>query len=412
MVYITREIEKKVFDWLNEREIIAIRGPRQSGKTTLLKRIEEYLKKSGTNENNISYITFEDDLMRIEFEKNPKNFIKTFLTSSSSKHFFLLDEIQYISNPGKKLKLIFDTFDNVKLIITGSSSFELLNLGSFLVGRVIFFDLYPFSFLEFLRSKGKRYEKIYYETRINWNKKYQKIKKPVFLEELNMLLREYLTFGSFPRIVTEEEKGKKIELLRNLFTTFIEKDIVTKYGFKYRDKVVSLLKVLASMVSGIVKYEELSSHSGLKYHEIKEILPLLEDSFVISVIRPYFKNLRSELRKNPKIYFVDYGILNLLDGNIENPMFSKLYENFICNEIKRCCELKYWRTTTKTEVDFVIDKNPPIPIEVKTTPKITRSLKSFMLHYNTKVGFVANLNEVYEKRLDNLEIKVVPFVCF
>lgn len=409
MVYIPRDIEGKVIEWIDEREILAIRGPRQSGKTTLLKRIQEYLKSKGIDENKICYISFEDDLTRLKFEENPKEFIDSYLVSKK-KHYFLFDEVQYVNNTGKKLKLIFDSYDNVKLIITGSSSFDLLNLGSLLVGRIIFFELYPFSFPEFLRAKGERYEKIYKGVKIDWDNLEKKLKNTIFIDELNNLLKEYVTYGSFPRIVLEENKAKKKELLKNLFITYVEKDVVGKYGIKHRDKVVNLLKVLASMITSTIKYEELSIHSGLKYYEIKEILPLLEDSFIISVTKPYFKNLRNELRKNPKIYFIDYGIKNYLDGTLDNPVFGQLYENFVHNKLMRQFAVKYWRTTSKAEVDFVIDFKSPIPVEVKTKAKITMSFRSFINHYKPKIGIIANLSDVDERKVNECHVKMVPFV--
>ena len=155
----------------------------------------------------IHYVNFEDDLAKLKFEENPKEFIE-FHILSKRKHYFLLDEVQYVKDIGKKLKLIFDSFENVKLIITGSSSFDMINLGPYLVGRVIFFTLYPFSFLEFLRSKGERYEKLYERIKVDFGKRI-KPEKTIFLDELNKLLHEYLTFGSYPRVVLERSKEKK-----------------------------------------------------------------------------------------------------------------------------------------------------------------------------------------------------------
>lgn len=403
--YIERNIEKDIVSWLNAREIIAIRGPRQSGKTTMLNRLREILKNKKTKEERIHFINFEDSIIRIEFEKNPKEFIKSYLVDG--KNYFLMDEVQYINDVGKKLKLIFDIFDNTKLIITGSSSFDMTNLGEYLVGRVLFFDLYPFSFLEFLRAKNKRLERIYKQIRINFYKKII-LKKSIFLEELNTLLHEYLTFGSYPRIVLENNQKKKKELLKNLFLNYIEKDIASLYGKKYRDKAVKLLKVLASCES-IIKYETLTT-SGLKYHEVREILSLLQDSFVIFILKPFYKNLISELRKNPKIYFVDYGIRNQLLENFENINFDFLYENFIHNELKRKHKINYWRTTSKTEIDFIV--NEKIPIEVKIKPKITRSLRSFINKYKTEKAFIANLNAIDKKKINNCNIYFLPFVYF
>ncbi len=412
MVYIKRELEKDVEKWLEDREILAIRGPRQSGKTTLLMRIEEVLKSRGIDGERIHYINFEDDIIRMKFEGNPREFMEFYLTSGK-RHYFLMDEIQYVKDVGKKLKLLFDSLSNTKLVITGSSSFDLTNLGSYLVGRVVFFNLYPFSFLEFLRTKGKKYENLYSKLRIDFESKKLKSKKTVFLNDLNKLLKEYLKFGSYPRIVLENSPEKKKELLKNMFTTYIEKDIVSLHGTRYRENVIKLLKAAAIVSGDVINYETLAVNAGLKNHEVRSILPLLEDSFVVFIVRPYHKNLMNELRKNPKIYFVDYGIRNYLAGNFENAVFDSLYENFIHNELKRFYNIRYWRTRAKTEVDFIMErKKEIIPIEVKITPKITRSFRSFISHYNPKRAVIANMNATGKKRVDGSEVFFVPFVYF
>jgi len=410
MVYIERDIEKELEKWLDSREIIAIRGPRQSGKTTVLIRTKDILKNKGVEEERIHYISFEDDLTRLKFEEGVKEFIEFYLTSDK-KHYFLLDEVQYIKDVGKKLKLVFDSFSNAKLIITGSSSFDLTNLGSYLVGRIIFFNLYPFSFSEFLKTKDKKYQNLYTKLKIDLASEETDFEETVFLDELNKLLHEYLTYGSYPRIVLEKDISKKKELLKNLFITYVEKDIVAMYGIKYREKVVKLLKAIALISGNVINYETLSVHSGLKYHEVRDILPLLEDSFVIFIVKPFYKNLMNELRKNPKIYYVDYGMKNYLLGNFENLIFDNLYENFIHNELKRSYQVRYWRTTAKTEVDFVIEyKKNIIPIEVKIKPKITRSFRSFIQHYQPTKAFVMDLNTVDKTKVDNCDVFILPFV--
>ena len=409
MVYIKREIERELIKWLESREIIAIRGARQSGKTTLLMRIKEILNNNNVDDDRIHYISFEDDIIRLKFEENVKEFIEFHLTSKK-KHYFLLDEVQYIKDAGKKLKLIFDSFSNIKIFITGSSSFDLTNLGSYLVGRIIFFNLYPFSFGEFLKSKDEKYEKLYRKIKVDLRKEIT-IEKTVFLDELNKLLHEYLTYGSYPRIVLEKNQDKKKELLRNLFITYVEKDIVGMYGIKYREKVVKLLKTIAYTSGNVINYETLSTNSNLKYHNVREILPLLEDSFVISIVRPFHKNLMNELRKNPKIYFLDYGIRNYLLENFDNIRFDYLYETFVHNELKRSYQVKYWRTTAKTEVDFVVlYKDKIVPLEVKIKPKITRSFRSFIQHYSPDKALILNLNILDKKNIDNCNIFMLPFV--
>jgi predicted AAA+ superfamily ATPase len=402
VVYIQREIEKDLEKWLDEREILAIRGARQAGKTTLLMRIREKLLNKGVSDKNIIYLSFEDDLSRISFEENPKKFVSSYF--GKEKVYFLLDEVQYVKEIGRKLKLIFDSFANTKIIITGSSSFDLTNLGKYLVGRVIFFDLHLFSFLEFLRAKGERYEKIYSEYKFDLKEK--RIEKNPFLEELNALLKEYLTYGSYPRVVLADI-DKKNELLKNIFITYIEKDIVALHGNTHRDEIIKLLQILAS-TKGLIKYESLLSDSKLKFNELKQILSILQDSFAIAIVRPFHKNLITELKKNPKIYFVDYGIRNYLSNSID---FGILYENFVYNEMARKHEVKYWRTTAKTEIDFIIQNNNLVAAEVKTTSKITRALRSFIETYKINLALIFNLNKISKDKINSCDVISLPFVC-
>lgn len=406
MAYVKRELEHKLLGWLDEREIIAIRGPRQCGKTTLLNRLREILEERGVDEKDIRYISFEDDLARMEFEKDPKEFISSHI--SGKKTFFLMDEVQNVKDVGKKLKAVFDGFANIKIIMTGSSSFDLTNIGKYLVGRVLFFDLMPFSFLEFLRAKNERYERIYKGVKVDVIKPVAK--ETVFLEELNKLLHEYLTFGAYPRAVLASGQEKKKEILKGLFTTYVEKDIVSVYGARNRDKTIMLLKTLSDRVGGMLNYEEISRTLGIKYREVGEIMQVLKDSFVVSLARPFHKNLSSELRKNPKVYFVDVGMRNYLANRIENPDFGALYENFIYNQLRMEHKVNYWRTTAKTEIDFVVDEK--IPVEVKTSAKKSRALLGFIRAYKPGHALIPNLKAVGRKKADGCKIIEVPIAYF
>ena len=412
MIYIEREIESSIIKWLDTKEILIIRGSRQSGKTTLLNRLKEMLISKGVGKENIHYLTFEDVVLRMKFEENPKEFIEFYASGKGKKkNYFLLDEVQYIQDIGQKLKLVFDLFSEIKIIISGSSSFDLTTLGEYLVGRAIFFDLYPFSFAEFLKTKGKNYEQLYNKIKIDITKKTIQIKKTIFIDDLNKLLQEYLTFGSYPRVVLEKDVAKKKELLKNLFITYIEKDIVARYGIKYREETVKLMKALASSTGNVTNYETLTIHSGLKYNEVRKILPILEDSFVITLLKPFYKNLLHELRKNPKIYFIDFGFRNYLLERFEQIDYDYLYENFVLNELKRKNKIFYWRTTSKAEVDFIIEgKNEIIPIEIKTTPKITRSFRSFIQHYKPDKAFIINTKIIGITKINNCTIYKIPLV--
>ncbi|MEW6528414.1 MAG: ATP-binding protein [Candidatus Micrarchaeota archaeon] len=388
MEYVPRNAESEIEKWLDDKEIILIRGPRQSGKTTLLYKIRETLLKRGINENDIVMVTFEDDLERMKFEKNPKEVIGFHQTK---KTWFLFDEIQYVNNIGKILKLLYDIYPNAKFIVTGSSSFDLIELGKYLVGRVVFVDVLPFDFLEFLRAKSPKHEKKLVELRAKiWSGK--KV-ETAFLEEFNSFLRDYLRYGAYPRIVLEEDQSKKVQLLKTLFSNYVEKDVVARFGNKYREPAILLLKTLAASVGNPVKYETLSQQSGVSYNEVKSMLPLLQDALVIGIIKPFYKNISTEIRKNPKVYFLDNGFRNNLLGDFSGNITGQALENFVYCQLISKGKINYWRTTSGGELDFIVG-DLEIAVEVKKAGKTSKSFTNFLCKYAPKKTFIVSLDEL------------------
>lgn len=402
-MYVKRQIEDEIEKWIDAPEIIAIRGPRQSGKTTLVEHIKELISKKNKN---IHFISFESPLDRDKFEKDPEQYIKSYM--KEGKNFFLFDEVQYVKEAGKILKFLFDKYKNIKFIITGSSTLDLNKVGSYLVGRVIFFELRTFSFEEFLRAKNERMYTHYLENKINYQN--PKITKSIFIDDLNKYLREYIKFGGYPRVVLEEDEDKKKTLLKNIFTTYVEKDIVNLYGINNKDKIISAVKFLSSTIGNIIKYEKFCDITSLHNKEAKEILSILENTYIIKRISSFHKNLVTELRKNPKIYFLDFGMRNIIVDKFEflDEEFGHLIENFMANIIK---DPKFWRTTSKAEVDFIAEsKGEIIPIEVKQRAKMTTSFRSFINSYSPKIGVIVNMNESGKEKINGTEVYFVP-IC-
>jgi len=196
-----------------------------------------------------------------------------------------------------------------------------------------------------------------------------------------------------------------------LFLTYIEKDIVKVYGIKYKQRIIDLIRVLSSLNASIVNYNEICSITNFYYKELKEVIGILEDTYIIKVIKPFHKNLVSEVRKNPKIYFIDTGLRNFITGRFDfsEEEFGKLLETYVLNQLRE--EVKYWRTTAKAEVDFVLI-NRTIPIEVKVNYKITRAIRSFISKYKPENAFIINLNSFHKTKINNTIIFIVPASLF
>lgn len=368
-IYIKRDLEELIKKYLPKPEIIAITGPRQSGKTTLIKHIFSNLQDA-------NYISFDDfEILRL-FTEDIKSFANLYV--KKYKYLFI-DEFQYAINGGKNLKYIFENF-KTKLIITGSSIIELKEEAiKFLTGRIFIFTLYPLSFSEFLCYKNENlYKEIYNELHeqfinsIKNNNEFKANISNITIKEINKYLFEFIIFGGFPRVVLSEDEEEKKMVLKNIYSTYILKEIKEILHIEEDFKLEKLIKAFATQIGSIISYNELLSTTGFNYNNLIKYINLLEKTFICSIIRPYFRNKRTELVKSPKIYFIDTGFRNVSLNNflfIENRNDTgALYENFVVSELlKENFNMNFWRTKSGAEVDFVTEINGNLnAIEIKT----------------------------------------------
>ena len=392
MDYLPRKIEKKLERWINREEIILIKGPRQSGKTTFLKHLEE--RYGG------EYISLEIEEYAEAIKKDPISFAKRFL----NKKFLYIDEAQYVKDIGKYLKIIQDNFKGkLKLIVTGSGSFEVKeNLGKYLVGRAVYFELLPLTFEEFLLWKRENLYSLYKEyNSLFW--KFLKdeevlLRSPIFEKEFIELLEEFIIFGGFPAIVKEKDIQIKVELLKNLIQTYLEKDVFFFLNVRQLHKFKNFLKSLALNIGNIIEISSFSREFKMDFRTVEEYLNILIYTYIIELLLPFHKSLITELKKSKKLYFIDTGLRNALINNFVS--FSErsdrgfLLENSVLSELRKNeLETKYWRTAGKAEIDFIVFlENKTIPLEVKITPKIEKSLYSFIRTYKPERAVIINLN--------------------
>jgi len=408
---VLRDLIYSLKPFLKRKEFISITGPRQCGKTTLLGLIKDCLvKEFKVNPKLIQIITFEDRRLLMQFEKDPLSFIRSYLPQDlTSKFYLMIDEFQYAQEGGQKLKLIYDTISNIKIIITGSSSLEIkAKVGKFMVGRILNFYLYPFNFKEYLRAINPRLERVYTQNNekiLAWISARKKFKirsgRDLFGEELNQLYEDFCIWGGYPAVVLAKTEIERKKLLGDIYNSYILKDIKTLLELTTEKNLFLLSQYLATQIGNIIVYQNLSQVSGLDYRKLKSHLNILEETFICKEIRPFFKNRQKELSKNPKIFFLDLGFRNSLLENtnrldkrsdsgaiIENVCFVRLNELF--GGINK---INFWRTKVGAEVDFILFlKDNLIPIEVKyssfNTEKIDRSFLSFITTFQPKHGLI------------------------
>jgi len=408
-MYIKRELEDKIRKYLAKPEILAVVGARQSGKTTLLKKIFKSLKRA-------VYIDFEDrDILEL-FNNDIKSFYNLYARDA---RYLFIDEFQYAKEGGQKLKYLYDTY-KVKIIISGSSVLDLTHQAiRYLVGRIFIFHLFPFSFREYMSYRQPLlYERIYFDIKKKMDGYlYSKRKSPPgisreVIKKIGKYYQEYAVFGGYPRVVVAKNREEKITVLRNIYNTYFLREIRDILQLSTEEELQKLIKALSVQVGSMVVYNELGQVASLNYSSLMKHLNILEKTFVIKKILPFYKNKRIEIAKSPKIYFLDNGFRNIAMGNFqmleERVDRGNLNENFVAGQLlKREHNINYWRTKSNAEVDFVVEEEGrSVVVEVKSTlnsNKVGKALVSFKEKYSPyRTVVVSENHSFFDKQRDVL----------
>ena len=348
-----RKIVDKIIKYLKSREIVIIYGARQVGKTSVLRYlIENHIKK------NVFYFDLEMPNLLELCDQGAESVFKYLIQKGAdekNKIFLIIDEIQYMDDPTKLLKIMHDHYPTIKLIVSGSSTFEIKKkFKESLAGRTINFELYPLSFEEFLVFKGKKY-------------KLDKENTKAVNEELVKLAEEQILFGGYPKIVLEKSEEKKLAYLGQIISTYVRKDIRDIGNIRNISAFNKLIELLASQSGQLLNVLEISNTLKINRETVLEYLDLLENTFIIKRVTPFHKNLRSEISKNPKIFFLDTGMMHLLWlKEFPKVILGNSFETFVFLELmKSGKKINFWRTTNKQEIDFIVKNKEIYAIEVK-----------------------------------------------
>ncbi|MFZ3066302.1 MAG: ATP-binding protein [Nitrospirota bacterium] len=355
-----RTVIEEINKYLLSDDIIVLHGARQVGKTSILYYLTNHLKNNG----NITYFIDLEDSRFVKILDSGTDGIKRLLReegilpAARKKAFIFIDEIQYLENPSSFLKLTADHHKDVKLIVSGSSSFAIKDkFKDSLVGRTVNFEIFNLSFKEFLLFKQYAYEE---------GKVYTKKKT----DELKALFKEYILYGGYPKIVLTPEIDKKEKYLQQIIDTYVKKDIRDLADVKDIDKFNKLLEALASQSGQQINITELSNTTRIAKQTIEKYLFIMENIYIVKLVRPFSRNIRSELFKLPKIYFYDTGLMQMLWlKGLQKEIIGNVYETGIFAElVKKYTKdvIFYWRTKDKKEIDFILRiKKQLLPIEAK-----------------------------------------------
>ena len=324
----------KIEDKIEAGKVLVIYGARQVGKSSLVRK---YLEKITKVVPALKQLFFNGEDVNVQAIFSSMN-LKTLHEAIGDASLVILDEAQVIRNVGVSLKLLVDTKPNLKIIVTGSSSFELSGqIGEPLVGRMNVINLLPL-----------------------WEREIKDEGLLDYVTGLDFALR----FGRYPAVFKEPIVEKKKEIITNIVNGYLLKDILAFEQVKNSKLILDLLKLLAYQVGNEVSINELATKLSINRNTVSRYLDLLEQNFIIFSLQSFAKNLRNEIRKKEKYYFYDLGIRNALIENFDTTDtrgdIGALWENhMIIERIKRNTytdpykSVYFWRKLSGAEVDFV-----------------------------------------------------------
>ena len=334
MIYLVRELSKLILKKLQPNKVVILYGARRVGKTMLVKEIlanvnEPILRLNGDDIN-------VHDKLSIRSIENYKQILGTC-------KLLYIDEAQKIPEIGLKLKLMIDEIEGLRIIISGSSSFDIhKNDGEPLTGRKYTFTLYTLSENEYTQI----------ENNIN---KMDKI-------------RERLVFGNYPELLHLPDRQDKVDYLNEMISSYLLKDILVYEHIKNSQKIFNLLRLIAFQIGGEVSLQELGIQLGISKNTVEKYLDLLSKVFILHKVEGFSRNLRKEITKNSRWYFLDNGIRNAVIANF-NPLHARndigaLWENYMISERLKYQEYRrissnnyFWRTYEQQEIDWVEERD-------------------------------------------------------
>lgn len=364
---IQRDLYKKIKPYINSPEAIVVTGMRRTGKTTLMRQIYDEIKSS-----NKLFLDLENVLNQKYFEADDyEKFVfslKTLGLDFNKQCYVFLDEIQFVKNSPSIIKYLYDHYA-IKFFLTGSSSFYLKNqFSESLAGRKYIFELYPLSFREFLLFK---------RSKLKLPPAGAKISEAVF-KTFERLYEEYTRFGGFPAVALKDSFVEKEMVLKDIFSSYFQLEVMQLSDFRNTKAIRDLMLLLMQRSGTKVDIMKLSKELSVSRETIYNYLSFLENTYFIKLINQFSKSKDVEIRRSPKVYICDSGLLN----NLATVEEGRVFENNIFQNLQLRGEVNYYQTKTGQEIDFILDKADcfevklsPSDSDMKKLHKISSDLK-------------------------------------
>ena len=427
-----RTVVPDILQWMDDKQAIVLVGSRQVGKTSILYLLIQHLLSQNISPNNIFYFDLENfDHLNL-LEKGPDVLIQSFRMEGADfkeRIYLFIDEIQYFTHPTNFLKLMVDHHQEVKIICTGSSTLDIRRkFTDSLVGRKIVFEIFSLSFEEFLKFKEKtnllrileqyKFSALLHEDRL------PPTLPDLYIHPLQNHFDEYCRYGGYPAVVLEQNLEKKLSLLAEIYSAYVRKDLSSLFTIENINAFNQLTQLLALGMGNLLNLNTLTTDLSISRPTLENYLTILENTFIIKRLPPFFRRKKREVIKMPKIFFLDLGLRNFMVKQFGElgirPDRGSLVENFafihLYRQLSITNELNFWRTKTGTEVDFILQSDMPesplLPLEVKyqaiNRSTLPTGLKSFLTAYPSARAAVITKEDYGEIKFQNTRVFFHP----
>jgi len=425
-----REILNSIWEWMDDPRIIVLVGSRQVGKTSILYLLIKQLMERGIKTGSVFYFDLEDfELLNI-FNSGVRDFLRYLevqgMDSDESTYIFV-DEVQYMDDPSSFLKLMADHHRNLKFICSGSSTLEVRRkFTDSLAGRKVVFEIPTLSFREYLAFKGEGtlLRAIGAGNGSPTSQQNAKTGLPlledlveppleIYRKRLQAHYEESVIYGGYPAVVLENQRERKLRLLRDIYESYVRKDINQLFTVENLTAFNDLVRLMALQIGNLVNLHEVTNGLSISRPTVEKYLFVLESTFILKRVSPFFANKRKEVVKMPKVYYHDTGMRNQVVRNFQSlPVRSDagaLIENSVfralSNRLSIVQDLKFWRMKNGGEVDFIVEGEQLTPIEVKYTamksPRLPSGIRSFIREYKPESAYVVTRDYFGKLEIDN-----------
>lgn len=382
-----RDLKKEIVKYHNSKEAIAIVGPRQVGKTTLLKQVYNQLESEHKLwfdfENPLDYKLFED----IDYEDIYRALLDRGLNKDSQNYVFI-DEIQYFPQITSIIKYLIDHY-GIKFYLTGSSSYYMRNLfPESLAGRKFLFELRPLSFGEFLRFKQVSTKKLSFLENVI-------PATHVTYEMHDSYYEEYVKYGGYPSVVLAESAEEKELILRNIFGSYFEKDVVNFGGFRDVAEVRDLLLLLFTRIGQKLDITKISSITSIPRKKVYEYLYFLEQTFMITLLPQHSDSVDRQVAGGKKVFVVDSGLVRCVSEVSAGALFeNSVFQNLLKYTDPYKNKLQFYQNKSGNEIDFIIGKKYAFGVKTTGTPSNLKNLQKLSKKLGIEENYLVSKNYV------------------